>query len=61
MSGRKVTLPPGSKIVDGRLVLPGPKPRDASQAKSWAKGGKKKRRVISRAAAASFNSIGKKR
>jgi len=39
---RPVKLPKGAKIQDGnRIVLSGPKPRDASQAMSWAKGGRK--------------------
>lgn len=62
MSGRRINLPSGTTIKDGKVVPPGPKPRDASEAKSWAKGGKKgKRRVVSKAAAWLFNSIGKRR
>ena len=63
MSGRRVNLPKGAKIDEhGRLVMPDKKPRDASQAKSWAKGGKKgKRRVVTKAATAKFNAIGRLR
>ena len=61
MTGRKFSLPKGAKIGDdGKLVLPPKKPRDASQAKAWAKS-KGKRRVVSKAAAAALNSIGKRR
>lgn len=62
MSGHKVTLPKGTKLDGNKIINPDPKPRDASQAKSWAKGGKKgKRRVVTKAAAAKFNAIGKLR
>lgn len=62
MSGHKVSLPKGTIVKDGKVVPPEPKPRDASQAKSWAKGGKQgKRRVVTKAAAAKFNAIGKLR
>ena len=60
MSGRKIVLPPGTAIKDGKVIPTAPKPRDAAQAKAWAKGGKKaKRRVVTKAAAACFNAIGK--
>jgi len=43
---------------DGRLVAEGPIPRDASQGRSWAKGGRKKAsRAVTPAAARQFNTI----
>jgi hypothetical protein len=42
-----VKLPKGTKVKDGRIILAGPKPRDAAQARSWAKGGRKKQRCVS--------------
>lgn len=60
MSGRKTQMPPGTKIKDGKLVLPGEKPRDSAQARSWAKGGRKnKRRVVKKGLTALYNSIGR--
>lgn len=60
MTGRKTQLPPGTEIKDGKIVLPGPKPRDAAQARSWAKGGRKnKHRPLKKGVAALYNSIGK--
>lgn len=43
---------------DGRLVVIGPTPRDVSQARSWAKGGRKNAsRVVTPSAARQFNTI----
>lgn len=62
MSGRKTQMPPGTKIKDGKLVLPGEKPRDAAQAKAWAKGGRKgKQRVLKKGMMSLLNGIGKTR
>lgn len=61
-SGRKTRMPLGTKIADGKLVLPGEKPRDAAQAKSWAKGGRKgKQRVLKKGMMSLLNGIGKTR
>lgn len=61
MTGRKITLPKGTKIEGNQVKVPAPKPRDASQARSWAKGGKKgARRVVSAGKAKLLNAIGKK-
>lgn len=55
MSGRKVRLPAGTAVEDGRRIInPKPKPRDASQKKRWASS--HKIRVAKRAR---LNSIGK--
>jgi hypothetical protein len=60
MSGRRTQMPKGTRVGDdGKLILPAQKPRDASQAKAWAKGGKRKQRVVSKAAARAMNTIGK--
>lgn len=43
---------------DGRLVVEGPIPRDVSQGRSWAKGGRKKAaRAVTKAQARQFNTI----
>lgn len=53
---RPVKLPKGAKIVDGVVKMPCAKPRDAAQARSWAKGGRKGvQRVVTKAQAKSFN------
>lgn len=57
---RPTKLPPGTKVEGNRIALPGAKPRDAAQAKSWAKGGRKgKRRVVKKGLTSLLNSIGK--
>lgn len=56
MSGRKITLPKGAKIKDGKLVNPEPRPRNATQAMAWRKS--KKSRPVTKARAA-LNGIGK--
>ena len=57
---RPVKLPPGASMKDGNISLPGPKSRDSSQARSWAKGGRKnKQRVAKKGVTSLLNSIGK--
>lgn len=56
MTGRKITLPRGTKVQDGKIVNAQPRPRDASQAMAWKKS--KKQRPVTRARA-SVNAIGK--
>lgn len=53
-SGRRTQLPPGTKIEDGRIINPKPKPRDAAQKRRWATSHKV--RVAKRV---SVNGIGK--
>lgn len=60
-SGRKITLPPGTEIKDGKVIPAAPKPRDAAQARNWAKGGRKKQRVVKKGLTALLNSIGRGR
>lgn len=57
MSGRRITLPKGTKIEDGRIINPVPRPKDAAQAMAWKKS--KKSRPVTKARA-DINSIGKK-
>lgn len=42
---------------DGKIIVDGPIPRDASQGRSWAKGGRKKSRAVTPAQARQFNTI----
>jgi len=58
LSGRRITLPKGTKIEDGRVINPEPRPRDVSQRIAWQKS--KKSRPVTKARAA-LNSIGKAR
>lgn len=60
MSGRKSKVPAGTKIDGNRVVMPNAKSRDSSQARSWAKGGRKgKWRPLKKGVSALLNSIGK--
>ena len=54
MTGRKIHLDARTKIENGKIINPKPKPRDASQKKRWATS--KKIRVAKRGR---LNSIGK--
>ena len=49
----------GVKLSGGKVVATGPKPRDAAQARSWAKGGRKKQTAVSKGKAAHMAARGK--
>lgn len=56
MTGRKITLPKGTKIEDGRVINPAPLAKDAAQAMAWRKS--KRSRPVTKARAA-LNAMGK--
>jgi hypothetical protein len=58
MTGRKITLPKGTKIDGNKIINPEPRAKDAAQAMRWKKS--KKKRPVTRARAA-LNSISKSR
>jgi hypothetical protein len=56
MTGRKITLPKGTKLDGNKIINPQPRAKDASQAMAWRKS--KRSRPVTKARAA-LNAMGK--